>query len=321
MAGIAFNTTELVTTVKDRGLIPTTQALFDTAAFLRACTQEMWGEILCDLMRVRNQYLIGVEDQALVGNRSNYRMPNRAVGGKLEHVAILSGGKERQLDQITPQELQYLTAQSTASDVGDPVKFYVENHEVVLWPTPGSTASGLSLRQKYAMRPNKLIPVTEAFQVASTSVVGSDTRLVGGTVPATFAIGTKCDVIAGKPGFQTLAMNITATDYITGAGGYVAFATSDIPTGSKAITTPSIDWVCLAEESPVPQIPVELHAVLAVFGLAAHLEAMGDFQAADRARKIGLTRQEKALVLLNPRVNGQVKKAVNRNWFRGRRSW
>src|SRR5690606_8653031 len=70
------------------------------------------------------------------------------------------------------------------------------------------------------------------------------------------------------------------------------------------------DYVCLAGESPVPQIPVEFHALLAQEVVVKVLEALG--KSTKDAKDDLKTLKENLPNLITPRVQGESRRVVNR---------
>jgi hypothetical protein len=78
--------------------------------------------------------------------------------------------------------------------------------------------------------------------------------------------------------------------------------------------------VCLAGQSPVPQIPPELHPLLAQRVVCKALESLGDAAGFQAAQLKMAEIQQAALPLITPRVDGEPKRFANRNSpFRRRR--
>lgn len=309
MAGITYDTTELVQTLKDRGLVPDNQAVFNTAAFLRACTQVMWSRLVPDLLRLRQDYLEVTEDVSTSVARN--RIPYWAIGGKLEDVSILdSASNETALEVIDQGRVKYLIAPTTT---GRPLYYYVEGHDLVLVPAPNGT---YTLRLTYMQRPNKLVPTTECGLVSTIDYATSPGNTIlnfGNTPSPAFSASTRVDVVAGRPGFQTLLRDVLPT-----AATATSVTLSGIALQAGSDTVAVGDYVCLTGDACVPQVPAELHAIIAMRGLVEVLVGVGDLEKASLVERKASEEQERALVLLTPRVNHHVKKVVPRTYFAGR---
>jgi hypothetical protein len=109
------------------------------------------------------------------------------------------------------------------------------------------------------------------------------------------ATGTLYDLVRASPGYESLADDVTPlADY--------TFPTFTAPTDVEVG-----DYVCLAGESCVPQIPVELQPVLAQRVIVKVLEAIGDAAAVQTAQGKLLEAEAAAKTLLTPRVDGEPK--------------
>ena len=80
------------------------------------------------------------------------------------------------------------------------------------------------------------------------------------------------------------------------------------------------DWVCFPETSPYPNLPTELHPVLAQRAAVYILEAMGDAENLGAARG-KLAQMEKSVQkILDDRVEGAPRKVKNRHGFLSKNS-
>lgn len=259
-------------------------------------TQELQGRVADLVLSCMEEHFVVTEDVAIVAGTTRYRIPYRAIGMKLRDLFLVNGDEVEPLERMPP-DLQGI-------DSGD---FYVEGEHVVLVGEPTG-----SLRFSYYRRPSKLVATSAVAVVASVNT-GTDTITTSATIPGTFSTSTPLDIVRAKPGFGCLAVDQTATV----ASGTTITLNTDLPTDIAAG-----DYVCLAGESPVPQIPVELHGLLGQATACAWLEAQND-QSGLQAAVAKLQALEKAAInQLESRVEGApVKIVVHNPLFRGVRRW
>ncbi len=279
-------TTSLLASLKRRGLIPSTDEALATADFLALATEEQDTYIVPLLISVREEYLVAHTDLTIVSGQAAYPIPPRAIGGKLRDVRVLSGADYVTLDRTEPER--------------NMSGYSLSGNDIVLSPTP---AEGGTLRVSYFRRPSALVATTACVTLTAAYAVGS-TALVTSTIPATFTNTTKVDVVGAKPGFS-----VTNDDLVLNSPSGTACTIA-----SPGLLTASAvgDYVCLAGETCVPQIPVELHALLAQRVTYRALEALGDPRA-DAAKAGADEMAKKALMLLQPRVESQARVLVNRH--------
>lgn len=290
-----FSTTALLASIKRRGMIPTTDEALSTSDFLAIATEELQSYITELLVSVREEYGISDYDQTTTVGEDTYGLPPRAAGDSLRQVLLSDGaGNYYPLSRIEPNR------RYDYSSSGEPSGFVVEDHSVILVPSP-STAT--TLRMKYFRQASALV-VTSAVATVS-SINGARTVVTtSSTIPATFTSGVSLDVVDNLPGFRCLTIDAATTGTVSGTTITFSSALPDTVTAG--------DYVCLAGESPVPQIPVSLHPLLAQRTAQKCLEALGDKRSRD-AKEICDEMRRSAITLLTPRTQGNNRVIVNHN--------
>lgn len=302
----AFTSTELLASLKRRGLIPTSSSTFATADFFKVVDDETQTYIVPLLMETREEYLVESEDITVTSDTSEYYIPERAVANKLRDVRFYDGnGGYRPLTRVEPDDIGPVSA-TVAAVAG----YYLQGNKIVLIGSPAGT-----MRLTYYQRPNRVVATTAVGEVTAIDT-GTKVVTVSGTCPTTFTTGVSYDFIKGKPGFDTLGKDYSAS--AVGASS-VTFS-STLPTGLAVG-----DFVCLAQETPIAQVPVELHPLLAERVTATVLHALGDPKA-DIAYKVAADMEKRVLKMLQPRTDGSNRYVVNhygvgRGNYNSRRRW
>lgn len=291
---MSYSTTDLLASIKRRCLVPTSQITFLDPDLLAFANEELQMQIVPMMMSMREDYFVTSMDYTLVAGQQNYAIPVRAIGMKLrDAVYVDNNGNISNLSRVALDDVPYFTQNPSP---GIPQSFFFEANDVMLFPTPSAT-NGV-VRLFYFQRPSDLV---------ATSAVGTIVGISGNTVtvnqvPATFLNGVLCDFVKGSPGFGTLATDTAITNI---ASTVLTF--SSLPS-NLAIG----DYVCLAMQSAVAQVPVELQPLLAQRVAIKLLEAIGSPTIQTAQAK--LTEMEANIsMLLSNRIEGEPTKIQSPN--------
>jgi hypothetical protein len=274
---MAYTTTDLLARIKQKAMIPDSQTTFDDDSLLAIADDEIALRLVPAILSTREDFYLTSVDCAAA---ASVDIPERAIGMKLKRVCFVdSAGSEEQLVQVDPMQ----------GEEG----FYLQGNKVYFTYTPTDT-----IRLYYYICPGKLIPTSKAAVVVS--VLGSAITVV--SVPSAIASGASVDFIKNKPGYDTLALDQTATTVASPTLTMATAPTSDLAAGH---------YIALAGYSPVVQVPEALVGALEWAVAASVLEALGDTsgaalasQKADRSLAAGVS-------LFEPRIDGVVKKIIN----------
>jgi hypothetical protein len=285
-----YTTDDLVASIRVRGRVPTSQTTFTDARIRKLCDEEIGLGLLPQILAVRENYYVRDHEYNITSGQSEYRIPSRAVGVKLKGVFYVDpSGNECPIPQIPFEERGFYQSGNQSMPV-----FYIKANSVVLVPEPTSTSGTLKL--SYFIRPNSLVAVSAAGEI--TAIDTALNTVTVSTIPSTFSVGDEMDFIKHDGGFECIAINqsITAINSTT-----ISFAS--LPSGLEIG-----DYVSLAGETPIPQIPAELHPVLALRVVVSVLESLG-FVNEMKAAQAKLQEAEKATdVLIAPRADSNAKK-------------
>lgn len=292
----SYTTTELIAAIKRRGTLPTNQQLFTPADFVAIANDEMETLIVPLLMSVREEYFVTYKDVTVTPSSSGpmvLEIPDDAVGMKLRDVLWVdpSNGGLSPIPRLTLEQLA-----GTTYDFVNISGFVVQGNQILIYP--GTNQATGVIRLYYMRRPLQLVITSEAGQVTGVNPLTNEVTLT--FVPNDWTTGTKLNVVGQSQPFATKVEEVT-----------IVVASS--PTLQlNSVTGISVgDWVSLQGYSPVPQIPVEAHKVLAQAAVVKCLEAMGDREGMQVAEAKLRQNIEDMLKLINPRVDGAVKKITN----------
>lgn len=265
---------------------------------LEMANDELLGYLVPLVMSTVGAYFERLSDTTTVAGTSAYRIPSRSIGGRLSDVYILDGNntvaRPAAADSSDPATL------SDPTDLGNPpMLYYMRNHYLVLSPAP---VAGLTLRMKYHLRPGDLVQTSGSTGCRRITNRSSGTLTVDVTVPGSWSTANKFDVVMNRPGFETVVLESSASS-VSGTTVVLSTASSSELADIYHATYDG-DFVCLAGQSPIPQIPYELHPVLFQRTLARVLKTLKDSIGAQAAMDTAMRLEEQALRIIAPRIEG-----------------
>jgi hypothetical protein len=289
---VAWTTGDLINSVKRTASIPSAQSSLGDQDILDIANEQMQAYIVPVITSQREDYFVTSIDLPLVNGDITYRLPTRSVGQALRQVYLVNAlGHVVAFPRISREDLE-------AASRG----FYLDGNVLTLVVDDPSQVQqlGTSIRMMYHQRPNTMVLPGSTAVIQSINT-GLNQVTLASTPPATFVSGLLYDIGRGRPGFENLAIDSQATV----AGSVMTFTAlpADLAVG---------DIVALAGETTFPQVPIEVHPLLALRVAAACLDVLGDSEHVASAAA-ALTRMEQDVVkLLAPRVAGNIERMVNR---------
>lgn len=291
-----YTSNELINSLKSKGQIPTAQNTFQNSDFLRFFNDEQKDFIVPLILKNKNNYLIKYSDTT-VGSSTSFSINSRAVAAKLKDVQrIATGGKQYSLPLLELENLEDYNNLTSSRIEG----VYLMNNTIHL---VGNINTTDSLRQYFWRKPSDLV-LQSACALISAVDTATNTVTVS-SVPSTMVAGVSVDVCKATPHFDPLLDDAT----ISSVSG------SDIVLDSLPSTVAVGDWVCLAGQTCVPQIPEEYHTVLVMRVAGQVLSALGDIKGSQN--KFGIAKEiiDELTGTFSDRVTGEPRKIKNRNSF------
>lgn len=300
---IDFTTAGTLDSIKFRAMIPASQLLYQDADLLMILTEELHADIVPLLMAVREDYLVTNYDYTITPTQNAYPITPRAFGVKLKDVVLVnSSGFEISLPRSDPG-----TTKHQYSGVYPPYtyrrSFFFRDDKVIIFPD-ATVLSAFTLRMKVYRRPNNLVLSTAAGHI--TAFNSTSKTITVGNLPSTWAITDTFDIVNGNPPFQSRGDDqaITALD-----------TTNKIITLSAALPTDLAvgDWIALSGQSPIAQIPYEVHNLLAQRGVIKILEGLKDSTGLQMAADVYKDMVDKFKLMVTPRADDSPKRIVRGN--------
>jgi len=161
------------------------------------------------------------------------------------------------------------------------------------------------------MRPNELVSDSEASKVLNidtlTGIITVDNVPTSFVLQDSDGIGKEYDIISERSPHRNIAYDISATE-INSAAKTITFNVTDLPSDLR-----KGDYINLAGESIIPQIPSDLHVVLAHRVAMRCLEALGDAQGLQLGNQKLSEMESNTHDIIDDRVEASPQKVVNRH--------
>jgi hypothetical protein len=273
-----YTADELIAAIKRNAGIPSSQRRFDDTDFLRFLNEELELTIVTDMIKLRQDYFIETESRSIVALQSEYPFPDRAISWKIDSIGYLdTASKYKKLNKIQrSQKGMYQSLQASSIPGG----FYVEGTNIVLCPPVGTTPIG-TLELDFVRLQNELVKVSSCGIISVVEDLGTDYRLTLNSVPTTGAV----DVIGGLNPFNIIARAMTTT-----------IASPQITVTKTGFERAPVagDYVAETGKTPIPNIPEDIHPLLAQAATIRCLIAMNDMKGLQTAQ-IGYANMKQAL--------------------------
>jgi hypothetical protein len=278
----SYTTSTLVTNVQLVGHIPLSNSTFTSSEIINLANRELQTSLVAQILSVREGYYLTYVDYAITQD-SEYPIPADAIGGAISGIQLVITPSVIPVNRIEQAE-QFSTQVPTSNSYG----FYIRGNTIIVMPVPSNGV----IRVWYLRRPNALVATSAAAQITAIA----STIITVSSLPSTFAVDTVVNLCQDQPTFDMLAeRDISAINTLD--------VTLDAAVDDLAVG----DWLCLQNQTPVPQIPVEFRplleqrVVVKIYELQGYLDKMK--AAGDRLKQM----EEDTFSLISPRVQTQTK--------------
>lgn len=294
-----LTTDKLVTSTKRRAMLPSDQVTFTKQDLIDILNEEMDVGLLPELLSTHEEYLVAYEDAAISGSNRQFTIPERAIGNKLRGAMLVdSNGTTFSLTRVELEDIMDFQDNQRQT-----YSFYVQNNKLILPGTYDSLAG--NIRMYYYLRPSKL--VEDKYAAVVTSINTTTGEVTVDKIPTNFSTSSLFDFTGHRTPNKLYTFDISAVSINT-TSKIMTFAVADLP---EALVVG--DYITVEQESIVPQVPTELHPVLAQRAAVHCIEALGDLQGLQLAQN-KLTKMEAAVVnLIDNRVESANQKINNLN--------
>ena len=263
----SLTSSKLIASVKRRAQIPANQNTFKEEDFLAFANEEMQLGLVPSVLQLHEDYFLWDIEVPLEESRSAYRIPYRAIGNKLRNVVYKdTNGNLYEMTRIGDDEKVDYNGGYT---IGSGSAFRVKNNEIILEPNIKGVVTG-SLVFTFYIRPNDLVLENETGKI--TGIDRTNGVITVSSFPTKFTAQEKYDFIEGQSPHTHLSIDVEILS-VNSVQKSITLNPASIPSDLQ-----KGDYICFAQETPVPQIPTDLHVVLAHRVAARCLEASGDTQ-------------------------------------------
>lgn len=282
---MTYTVDELFELVKLYAAIPAQQPAYNNTNLLRYANTEYKNNIYPMLIELNNEYFVAENDTTIVTATQTIPIPADAIGQSLRDIKIIDGD-----DYIEVPRLEIDTLNS------DDFGFYLRGNNVYL--KNADNYIGETLRIYYYERPSDLVLTTSAAKV---STVGASTYTVV-SAPTAFGSSATLDFIKATPAFDTLATSIVTTISSVTFTPTIFYSTVSVG-----------DYLCLAGQTCVVQLPAECFDLMAQAIVLRVLESQGDANGLQVAQARYDRIRQGVISMLAERVVGEQRKIIKRN--------
>lgn len=292
----AYTTTNLLTSIERQSFAPANQSTFATSDILELADEVTKTTILPAIITVGEEYYLYSTDYTISEGVSAYSVPSRSFGLTVREVQIIdSNGNIRSLIRTGVDRLNKI---STGTGRNTPDQFYLQGDQLILYPTPNATLN--TLRIYFFLRPGTLVEQSDAAVISSINT-GTNTVTVS-VIPSSWTTGDSFDLIQGSGGHRHMSIDLAST-LISGT----SIALPSLPVGLAVG-----DYVALAGESPLIQMPPDFQPILATLTAAEMLLSMSQPKG-EKVLAKGIRNLEATQKMLTPRVVGE-EELILPNW-------
>jgi hypothetical protein len=320
-AGLTTNA--LLKSIKRRAMIPDNQNTFTDQDLIDLMNEEMMIGLVPSVLQTKEEYFIFKQVVPLVSNKSNYPVPERALANKLREICYKdiptkTGGNEYEMTQIAIDDRYTGLSNGTgSSDFTGFRRFYMLGSDVILHPSVGPSPYG-GLAFYFYLRPNSIVKENLVTSITSIDRTTGDITL--SAIPSNYSVYvsgtnntvlTTFDFVKAKSPHNILDIDITINS-INATSKIVNVNVDSIPKDLEIG-----DYLTLAGQTIIPNIPTELHMVLAQRVAQRVLEALGDTEGLNNASVKVAEMENKLSSMMDNRVEGSPRKVVNRALMTG----
>lgn len=296
-----MTSSELIEAVKRRAFLPNTQQALDDQDILRFLNEELNDSVIPLILQMHEEYFLYSITVPLEAGKQHYKIPYRAIGRRLRDVKYEDLNQNVfDMARIDPADRNFFQKNSFNSYR----TFYVQGDEIVLTNQVGASPVG-NLNFLYYQKPNELVKEDRVSTIQSINT--STGEIIVDSIPSNITINSKIDFLECKAGNRTLKFDIVVQNIDTNTNK-LTFSTTDLPEDLSVE-----DFIATAGECIIPQIPAEMHSILAEKVAARCLASLGDAQGVQLSNAKIAEMESKVASLIDNRTEGNPQKINNLN--------
>lgn len=288
MSTNTYTTADLLSLIQLLGHVPQSNSTFTSANLLTLSDLVMRTSIAAQLKNVNEGYWQTFEEFTQTSD-GIYTMPSGAVASGTYSIQIRNG---QAIWPVSKQSIGEMTT-TTYPSMGN-YAYTIQGNTIRVLPAQ----FGGVLRITYERRPSKLVTTSACAQVAG--VAGQVVTV--NSLPSGWVVGDALDLQASQPQFDVLA-----SGEITNINGL------DVTLDCDLTALAADDYLCLADQSCIPQVPVEFHPLLAQEVVCKIYELQGYMDKLGAAKKVLEEMRNNLTALITPRTQTNAP-VINPSW-------
>lgn len=313
MAKKSLTADDLIRTIKRKAFIPEDDDTYTDTDLLEMMDNESDVFLVPELLSRNEEYLVYTHTIDIDADTYEYEIPYRAVGNKLRDIFFISNPDEainkqsmRELHYVDPSEIYaYQGSFTYTSSYTVGLNYTVKNNKIIILnDLPSSNGA---LRMDFYMQPSELVLEQDAGKISAIDRTNGILTLSNFPTEFSNLPSDGADFVKFRSPNSILDFDVAITS-VSSSAKTITLAAADIPTDLIVG-----DYICFPQETPIPNVPSELHSVLAQQVVISILEGLDDEQAKQSAER-QLAKMTKSLdTIFSDRVEGSSKKIVNRH--------
>lgn len=220
---------DIIESVQRKISIPIYQTAITPEDILKHANEEMFISQVPSMLQVHEEYFVTTLDVELETNKTNYSIPDRAIGMKLRDIFFKdTNGNLFEMTRIQPEDRAFFQRSSSSNPTLH--KFFVQGNDIVIVPELSSVPDG-KLMFVFFIRPNQLVrnsraAISNSFNklitIDNSNIIDGDTLTIDDII---------FTAVSGSPGaneFQIgLTSTITATNLVSSINTNGTFTSSN----------------------------------------------------------------------------------------------
>ena len=215
-------------------------------------------------------------DVPIVITQFTYLLPYRAIGSKVLRISYIDNNdttNEYEMTRIEESRVAINNYGSQLFSSATPRYYYLRGNEMCLASNSIQTLQPGSIRFVYYIQPSNIVDVSRCAQITSVSTdnLTYATFTVSSIPSAIWGTANTFDFIQGtSPHRQILIDEVCMVNTATNT---ISLTVPTDFTVNKIISVG--DYICLPQETPYPQLPSDIHNVLAELVVEKCLKSLG----------------------------------------------
>ena len=274
---ITYTASQLLDSIRSLGTLNNEKAQSNgDDDLLKFINEVVRGKIVPQIMRVQQEYLVHTVQITVQAGVTKYRIPIRGVGQQLRDFTFIDAAGNRRFlgsSPIAREDLPLYNGQGGSAPAG----FLLEGPYIRLVPITGNYQGKLEFA--FFLAPSELVLETAVRKVAAVDT-GTGLVTLDSDVPAGWTAASLFDIHAPWAGAELKVFDASASQVGgTGVEDEITFSTAinGSAFGSE-IPVEVGDYVCLAGQSAILQIPEDLVPLVIEAAVTRAMVATGDSQ-------------------------------------------